>query len=281
MAFTKAKNRRKADSTQRKAAVKGAVSSHGPWLLKTFVLAAATAAVFFGGQWSYRWARTTPKLELKRVSFKGLSHTTETELLRLASLGPGQHLLALDVGALEQAMSTHPWVKRAEVSRHFPSAVTVEIREHVPEAIVALGDLYLLDSDGDPFKRVQVGDALDLPLVSGIDRESYVNEPEAVKARLRSALEVMRAYGKSRAGQGAALSEARIEGEEVALVLSGSGQEVRLGEGDTEKKFERLARIQSELKKRGLFAEVIHLDNRLRAGWVTVKVSGRGSERIP
>lgn len=279
MAISRGKNRRKADATQRRAAAKDAVSTHGPWLLKLTVLAAATAAVFFGGQASYEWARTTPYFALKRVVFQGLKHTTESELLKLAGVGPGQNLMALDVQALEAAMASHPWVKRVELSRHFPNGITVKVSEHAPEAIVALGDLYLLDGDGEPFKRLQAGDALDLPLVSGIDREMYVSEPETVKAQLRDALAVMRDYAKSEAGKGAQLSEVRVEGEEVALILSGTGQEVRLGDGDVQQKLERLARIKGELEKRGLVAEVIHLDNRLRAGWVTVKVSAPVSER--
>ena len=282
MALSRAKNRRRADSTQRTAAVKGAVSAHGPWLARLLVLALGAAAVFFGSQASYQWARTTPYFALQRVSFRGLSMATETELLRLAALGPGQNLIALDVGALERAMATHPWVKRVSVARQFPNGVTVELVEHVPEAIVALADLYLLDSDGEPFKRVRAGDALDLPLVSGIDRDAYMRDPEPVKAQLRSALDVMRAYAASEAGKASALSEARIEGEEVTLVLSGTGQEIRLGDGsvlDVEKKLAKLLRIKTELSKRGFVAQVIHLDNRLRSGWVTVKVSAPGSER--
>lgn len=279
MALSRGKNRRKADATQRSAAVKGAVSSHGPWLTRLFVLALASAAVVFGGRASYDWARTTPYFALKRVLFKGLAHTTETDLMKLAGLGPGQNLMALDVTMLERAMASHPWVKRVAISRQYPNGVSVDVEEHVPEAIVALGDLYLLNADGEPFKRIQVGDTLDLPLVSGVDRERYVAEPEAVKARLRATLKVMREYAASDVGKRSPLSEARIDAEEVALILSGSGQEVRLGDGEVAQKFERLARIRSELHKRGLLAEVIHLDNRLRAGWVTVKVTGPDSER--
>lgn len=279
MAFSRSRNRRKADSTQRSAAVKGAVSSNAGWVSRLFVLALGSAAVVFGGQASYDWARSTPYFALKRVVFKGLSHTTETDLMKLAGLGPGQNLMALDVSALERSMSSHPWVKRVKLARHFPNGVTVDVEEHVPEAIVALGDLYLLDADGDPFKRIQAGDTLNLPLVSGVDREKYMAEPEAVKARLREALDVMRAYAASPVGKGAQLSEARVEGDETALILSGSGQEIRLGDGDVTQKLERLVRIKSELEKRGLLAEVIHLDNRLRAGWVTVKVTGPVSER--
>lgn len=281
MAFGRSKNRRKADTAQKKAAVKGAVTTHGPTFFRFVLFAAITAGAIFGGRYTYDWARTSPTFALKRVTFTGLQRASESDLLRLASLGAGQNLWNLDVSALERVMGSAPWVKSIEISRHFPDAVSVKVVEHEPEAIVALGDLYLLDSDGDPFKRVQAGDALDLPLVSGIDRDAYVKSQADSEARFKNALDVMRAYQESAAGKGTRLSEARIENDEVVLVLSGSGQEIRMGDGDVEQKLARLEKVKAELKKRGLVADVIHLDNRLRAGWVTVKLSASGPERTP
>ncbi|MFL5319026.1 MAG: cell division protein FtsQ/DivIB [Myxococcaceae bacterium] len=250
--------------------------------MRLFILAAASAGAFFGGSYGYDWARTSPTFGIKRVTFTGLSHAAETDLLKLAGLGPGQNLVALDVAATEKAMQAHPWIKSVAISRHFPDSVSVKVVEHVPEAIVALGDLYLLDADGDPFKRVQAGDSLDLPLVSGIERDAYMKAPSESEQKFRGALEVVRAYLDSAAGKGTSVSEARIENEEVVLVLSGNGQEIRMGEGDVDQKLARLSQVKAELQKRGLVADVIHLDNRLRAGWVTVKLSAPGSsERKP
>lgn len=282
MAFGRKSNRRKADATQKKEAMKGTVKTHGPTLLRLVLFAGITAGAIFGGKYTWEWARTSPTFALRRVSFTGMTHATESDLLRLGSLGPGQNLFQLDIGAIEKALRTYPWIKTVEVSRHFPDAVSVKITEHVPEAIVQLGDLYLLDADGDPFKRVQADDNLDLPLVSGLDRDAYVKAPEDAEARFRDALQVVRAYAASSAGKDTRVSEARIENEEVVLVLSGEGQEIRMGDGDMDQKLERLAKVKAELKKRGLVADVIHLDNRLRSGWVTVKLSVPGSsERKP
>ena len=62
-------------------------------------------------------------------------------------------------------------------------------------------------------------------------------------------------------------------------VLSCRSVGVRLGEGETDVKLQRLSRVREELKSRGLSAEVIHLDNRARPGWVAVKLSSSASER--
>jgi cell division protein FtsQ len=74
------------------------------------------------------------------------------------------------------------------------------------------------------------------------------------------------------------LSEVRVAAEGLVLVLA-DGTEARLGEGDTDAKLQRLSRVREELRARGLSAEVIHLENRARPGWVAVKLSSPASER--
>jgi cell division protein FtsQ len=148
--------------------------------------------------------------------------------------------------------------------------------------MVSLGDLYLLDEAGEPFKRVQASDALDLPLVTGVEREDYVAHHDETVQRLTAALIVAQSYSSSPTGKPARLSEVHLDDEGVTLV-TGDGQEVRLGEGDTAAKLARLARVRQELKSRALSAEVIRLDNRARPSSVTVslhqQVSTVSSER--
>ncbi|MCY1020916.1 cell division protein FtsQ/DivIB [Pyxidicoccus sp. MSG2] len=278
MAFGRARNRRRQDTAQQKEAVKGAVRSHGPGVLKVLALTLATGLLVWGGVESRHWALTSPRFDLAAVSFSGLQRASRVELLRLAVLTKGQNLWTLDTGALERAMSQHPWVKTVEVTRRFPNRVSVEVTEHVPVALAVLGELYVLDEDGEPFKRVTPGDGLDLPLVTGLDREGYVTDPTVARERLRSALEVASAYARLSTDKAERLSEVRMEAQSVALVTA-SGQEVRLGEGDSEVKLQRLARVRRELGTRGLAAEIIHLDNRARPGWVAVKLSSPVSER--
>ncbi|MFE8601372.1 FtsQ-type POTRA domain-containing protein [Archangium violaceum] len=278
MAFGKSKNRRRQDAAQTKAAVTGAVRSHGPGVLKAILLTGLTCALVWGGIELRRWALSSPTFLLKETTFSGLERAAPGELLKLSGLTVGQNLWALDVETLERAMATHPWVRTVEVRRHFPSSVSVEVSEHVPAALAVLGDLYLVDEDGEPFKRLQPGDKLDLPLVTGMDREGYLSDEAKTRERFHQALEVARAYAATEPGKRARLSEVRVAAEGLVLVLA-DGTEARLGEGDTDAKLQRLSRVREELRARGLSAEVIHLENRARPGWVAVKLSSPASER--
>ncbi len=278
MAFGKSRNRRRQDTAQQKEAVRGAVRSHAPGVLKVLGLTAALGLLVWGGAALREWALTSPRFELEEVAFSGLQRASRVELLRLAALTKGQNLWTLDVDALERAMDQHPWLRTVAVTRRFPSRVSVEVTEHTPVAMAVLGELYVLDDEGEPFKRVTPGDGLDLPLVTGLDREGYVADPAAAQARFRSALEVASAYARLSPDKSEQLSEVRLEAQSLTLVTA-SGQEVRLGEGDSEVKLQRLARVRRELGARGLAAEIIHLDNRARPGWVAVKISSPASER--
>lgn len=278
MAFGKSKNRRRVDTAQQKEAVKGAVRVHGPSVLKGLLAAVLTAGLVWGAIELRAWAIASPRFQLQEANFTGLNRASRAELVKLSGLAMGQNLFAMDVPALEKAMLQHPWVHSVEVTRHFPASVSVEVVEHTPEALVVLGDLYVLNGEGEPFKRVTPGDGLDLPLVTGVVRDDYVKDPAVVRERLKAALEVARSYSALKIGVHERLSELRLDGASLALVTVG-GQEVLMGEGNTEAKLSRLTRVRRELSAKGLAADVIHLDNRARPGWVAVKLSSPVSER--
>ena len=278
MAFGKSKNRRHQDVAQKKAAVTGAVRTHGPGALKAIVLTGLTFALVWGVIELRRWALTSPFFLLKETSFSGLHRAHPGELLKLSGLTVGQNLWSLDVGSLERAMAAHPWVREVTVRRHFPSSVVVEVGEHVPAALAVLNDLYLLNEEGEPFKRLQPGDGLDLPLITGVDREAYLTDEAKTRESLGRALAMVAAYAAARPGKSERLSEVRVTGDGLVLTLS-DGTQVRMGEGATEEKLQRLARVREGLRGKGLSAEVIHLDNRARPGWVAVKISSPVSER--
>lgn len=278
MAFGKSKNRRRVDTAQKKEAVKGAVRNHGPSVAKGLMAAVITAGLIWGGIELRTWALASPRFQLQEANFTGLTRASRAELVRLSGLAVGQNLFAMDVAALEKAMLQHPWVHGVEVTRHFPATVSVEVVEHVPEALVVLGDLYVLDGEGEPFKRVTPGDGLDLPLVTGVERDAYVKDPDAARERMKAAIGVMHAYADLKPGRHERLSEVRVDGTSLTLVTV-TGQEVLMGEGNTEAKLARLTRVRRELSTKGLAADVIHLENRARPGWVAVKLSSPVSER--
>jgi cell division protein FtsQ len=274
----KHKNRRRADARQRVAALKGAVGFFARTLLIGSLACGSIAALAAGGYRAYRWVHRAPQFALKAVSFSGLRHAQQADLLRLAGLGVGQNLFELESGAIERAMAAHPWVDEVRVARRFPCSLSVSVKERDPVALVALGDLYLVDSEGRPFKKIQGGDPTDLPLIAGLQREQFVEAPEQSRLRLREMVNLAEAYARSDAGRASALVEIRIERTGLSLVTA-QGEEIRIAEGEAADAFLRLKNVRAQLEKRGLTAQVIHLENRSRPGWVAVKLSNAVAEK--
>ncbi len=264
------RNRRRPDAQQRRAKLKLACGRLARLAAKGVLLIALGAGAVAGSVFTYRWALRSPQLALTTISFRGLRQATEAELLQLTGLSIGENIFRVDCSGLEQAVASHPWVRRAEVQRRVPHELLIQVDEFKAIAIVSLGQLYLLNAEGRPFKRVQPSDSMDLPRVTGISREQYLREPETASARLQQATEMMADY--RRLDPTDPPSELRLEATGITLI-SQSGVEIHFGEGERAAKFARLRRIRSELSRRGLLAQGIRLDNRVRPGWIAVRPS--------
>lgn len=277
MANRKLHNRRRQDAATRQKARSERLARASSVVLRVGGALVLAAALCFGGWETWGWARTSPTFALKTWVFTGLHHTSEAELIRLSGLKKGQNLFAIDPSTVVRALSKDPWVKSARVSRHWPSGIAIAIQEHHSAALVSVGALYLLDDDGVPFKRVEPSDRLDLPLVTGIGRDDYLRDPKGAITRFRDALALAAAYRTTHPGAKDRLSEVHL-GDDGTSLVTASGETVYLGESGANA-FVRLAKVRRVLREKGLKAEAIHLDDRVRPGWVAVRLSTPVSER--
>lgn len=108
-------------------------------------------------------------LPVRTVTVSGNSHLTETEVRRLAGLGP---VLGRDFGWLyygrwrARGLLGSPWVASARVTRSFPDRVSVELTERRPFARwqPPHGEAVTLAENGEVLPN---GPATGLPLLSG------------------------------------------------------------------------------------------------------------------
>lgn len=278
VAFGRTGNRRRIDVALEKEQRAQRLRSLATTAGRVLAVVSLTAALGFGAVRGRTWMLTSPFFGLARVEAVGHVRVTPAEIKRLGGLARGLNLFQLDPAAIERGIGAHPWVKEVELRRRYPSTVSVRIVEHVPAAILALHDLYLVDGEGHPFKRLQPGDDADLPLITGLEREVYGQDPEAASVRVREALTAIHAYREAGLANDGRVSEAHLGAAGLTLI-TGKGQELRLPDGDLGPALARLVRIRRELVGRNLEAEVIHLDNRARPGWVAIKVSAPVSEK--
>ena len=258
-------------SRNRRRRADGAASraSRGRTVLRGLGFLAALVSLAWIGFQLDGWAARSPHFALRTVKVQGLRRATEKELLRLAGVAPGMNLWSLDPAAVAQAMAAHPWVRTVEVTRSLPDTLQLRVEERAPVALASLGDLYVVDAEGAPFKRVSPAETLDLPLLTGITREQAEKDPAGTAARLREALAVADVY--QHAFDRPRLSEIQL-GESAFELITTDGVRVVLGRDDLDGQLRRLQRVRDELQHRGLAAAAIHLENRVRPGWVAVQI---------
>jgi cell division protein FtsQ len=153
--------------------------------------------------------------------------------------------------------------------------VVASVIEHRPAALVQLGNLYVLDDQGELFKRKAPEDGLDLPLVTGLARDD-AQKPE-MKVRLWTALQLLDAWRAEGLAVGE-LSELRLDDDNGATLFARDGdgdgvQQIRLGRTAFAQKLHRLAQVRAALARRGERAAKIDLDNQARPEWVSAQLT--------
>jgi cell division protein FtsQ len=235
-------------------------------LLRTAAAAAVSGALSFVGWQVWQWATASDAFALRTVHFSGLVHTREPELFHRSGLRIGENLLLADLSRAARAIQADPWVASARLERRLPGDVAASIVEHRPAALVELGGLYVLDDEGRLFKRAAAEDGLDLPILTGISRQAWVDRKPDLQLRLFAALHLLDTWQASGLSLGT-VSEIRLEEGGGVTVFAHDGvavQEVRLGAGDVSLKLQRLAQVRAALARRGERAERIDLDNPAR-----------------
>lgn len=231
------------------------------------------------GAAAWRTLVTGDLLRLHDLRFEGLARVSADELRELSPVQRGDHLLLCDTDLVAAALRRHPWIASAEVERELPHTLVVRVVERRAAALVDLGGLYLVDARGEVFKRAAPGDGLDLPVVTGISREAWVERREEVEPLLEGALALVARWAERGLDRSEPISEIHTDAEYGTTLWAGAdGLEVRLGHGELPEKLERLERVLSAVAAERERPEVLHLDNRRRPEWVAVRLARRGGE---
>lgn len=275
MEILSSSNRRRVDPAERRDAVARSARRIGRVAAHAAAAALGLAAAGRAATAAAAWLTASPDLELREIRFTGRVHAGEEELLRLGGIERGANLTTLDLALAERRMAEHAWVRAVRLTRALPHALHVDVREWTAAALVDLDRLYLVSADGHLFRRLAPGDAVDLPVITGVARGDFVEDRAGAESVLREALEAIAAYGARRLASRESLSEVRADPDHgITLRLGADAFAVKLGHGPFEDKLARLEQLADALGRQGERAEVVHLDNRRRPDWVAVRLSG-------
>ena len=138
------------------------------------VRVALLATAFLASLAALLWVYTaTGVLNVRKVEVRGNEKLASSYLRSLSGITGDTHLLKMDVKAVESALLSEAYVARADVSRHFPDTVILEIAERKPHGIIFQnGGYHLVDAEGVVLESVDTRPrgmvemvGLDLPLL--------------------------------------------------------------------------------------------------------------------
>jgi cell division protein FtsQ len=214
--------------------------------------------LLLGAQQGYQYVTTSAHFEARSVAFEPTPHLSADRLTELMGLPAGTNILAVDVDAMRSKIEADPWVASATVQRQLPDTLRVVVTEHEPVAVLLSGYFYLLNREGEPFKRVETGERGELPVITGVERDLLVKSDPAAAQIIRRALDVLAAYDERARPR---LSEVHIgEGGEALLYTEKTGTLLRLGRGPLGDKLARFDALRAALGERADKLSVVHLD---------------------
>lgn len=222
------------------------------------------------------YLKTSPALAVRTIEVRGAERTRVGDLLEASGLKEGMNIFSLNSAQTQKRLSNLPWVKQAKVSRIVPDRIVVEVVEHQPVAVINLEGLYYVNRSGEVFKRVQPGEREDLPVLTGVSRESFRDQPEYAGRHIRESLRLLKTLEDLPCVSGKRVAE--IHSDELmgpSVVLDPGALTVRLGSQDLLGRLSTLCQFMSAIDKRRLKARSILLYHSGRPGWATVQLDGR------
>ncbi|MFH1130431.1 MAG: FtsQ-type POTRA domain-containing protein [Pseudomonadota bacterium] len=252
------------DSSSKVRVVFGAV-------IKGFVLVALLVGLSFGGYFGYRHVMTSPYFSVKNIEVSGVSRVPTKEIHELLDRAKGRSILRIDLAAIERNLVIHPWIKSAAVFRNLPGTLNIEIEEQKAEALVSMGQRYLVNSMGEPFKRAEADEEKELPLITGIVRLDYLNDPLSAAKRIRKALDALKQYEGHRR-EDIAQVQLGLE-DDITFILETGGVALHFGHQLTKERLRKLDAVWAALGPEFRRAQDIYLDNEISGDRVVVRMN--------
>jgi cell division protein FtsQ len=271
-------------------------------------LVLGAAALVAVGVWQVRrFILTSPRFALKEVQViverpEGTAASPlpgapgaglkTAEVVKRLSTPAGTNMFRIDAQKAAREAAGHPWVRSASAKKRFPGKLEITVQVREPRAVAALSGLYLVDEQGEAFKRLLPGEDPGLVLITGISREDYVADPGESQARIREAMTAASDYQAHRPAQLGPVEEINID-EDWKLTLrarlGGQGSDpavpgpgtvsVRMGRGQRLEKLQRLAQALVALGDDGSRVREVRLDHVQRAERVVVALREEAGQR--
>jgi len=283
-------DRMRASST-RLSAIGQKLKRPGLILLRTLGILLALGGAVAVGRLLQHHLTTSPAFAIDHIDVQGLTRIERDELLEAAGIDVGTNVFARSPEDVQARLLRHPWIASASVTRRLPSKFAISVRERDPVALLVLepceasdpsavqgscdeaSSLYLVSDEGSLFKRLEGEDPIDLPVITGVERQRFGTDVEFRQQILLRAVSLLQQLRDAGLSKRVALGEIHVEpGDGFSLYVGDELTHVRLGLPPFDQKLRRMKKVFDRLDREHASAEYVYLDNEKRPDRVTVRL---------
>lgn len=189
--------------------------------------------------------------QVQSITVQGNHRLSDQDVIDLSDIRHGVSTFDLDLESIGHKIAENDWIHSARIMRKLPQGIVVDITEREVCYIINLEYLYYVDGDGEIFKVLRGGDALDYPLVTGLDRQQLLNHPDVSQQRLKQVATLLDDLNKREVFNIARLSQIDINLKEGFVLYSDPfGVPIYVGNQNFSEKIDRLEQIFLDIEKR-------------------------------
>jgi len=197
---------------------------------------------------------------VQNIEVIGNKRLASQDVIDLSDIRHGVSTFDLDLEIIGQKLAENDWIRSAHIMRKLPQGIVIEISEREALFIINLDYLYYVDNDGEIFKVLRGGDELNYPLVTGLDRQQLLDEPQRATQRLRQVAAMIRDLQQRKRFNLEWIAQINIDPKGgYTLYTDPLGVPVRVGGSKFSEKIDRLEQIFADVKKRLPVLEYVDL----------------------
>ena len=142
------------------------------WLLRGAILITAVTLMGLFFIFCHDLLTQCGYFAIETIEVKGLQNLRPEQIKKQCRIDTGTNMLAINLDLARKRLLAHPWIREAAIARELPSKIVISIQEQSALAVIDFGESFLMDRQGDPFKKQAASDETymqnHLPVISGL-----------------------------------------------------------------------------------------------------------------